>query len=301
MKVTTIYALHCPDTGKVKYVGKSNTPSFRLKRHLKEAQESAATTYKLNWLRDLLRQGKVPCLSILEIVAIENWREREIFWVKYYRDRYKITNSTAGGDGLLEASPEAREKLSKALKGRIHSPEALVKMSEVKKGENNPFYGKRHSKETLKKMSVKQTKENNPQFGKKRSLEARAKASLSMKGRKLSDAHKKKLSETKRGERNPRYGNHTPLSKETRKKISDSKTGVKRKPFTEQALINMSLAQQGEKNANYGKPRSLETKLKISEKLTGQKLSQEHRNSISAGLNRRQNVKQILAVQWGPL
>lgn len=44
---------------------------------------------------------------------------------------------------------------------------------------------------------------------------------------------------------------------------------------------------QGENNPFYGKYHSEETKQKISNTLTGKKLSEEHRKAISEGLKRR--------------
>ena len=62
------------------------------------------------------------------------------------------------------------------------------------------------------------------------------------KGKSLSDEHKNKLSESKKGEKNPNYGK--PLSDITKQK--------------------MSVAHRGEKNFLFGKERLEETKLKIS-------------------------------------
>ena len=64
-------------------------------------------------------------------------------------------------------SAESRKKMSEAKKGennprfgkpawnngKHHSAESLKKMSEVKKGDKNPFFGKHHSAESCKKMS----------------------------------------------------------------------------------------------------------------------------------------------------
>ena len=49
--------------------------------------------------------------------------------------------------------PEVRQKLSKALIGYKHTKETRRKMSESRKGSNNPRYGNPHSEETKRKMS----------------------------------------------------------------------------------------------------------------------------------------------------
>lgn len=62
------------------------------------------------------------------------------------------------------------------------SDETKKKLSEVMKGENNPFYGKHHSEEVRKKLSEAQKGEKNHNYGKQ-----------------FSEETKKKIGETKKG------------------------------------------------------------------------------------------------------
>lgn len=62
---------------------------------------------------------------------------------------------------------------------------------------------------------------------------------------------------------------------EARKKISESKKGKNREPFSKEWRENLSLARQGEKNSRYGVEMSEDTKKKISEKLSGRKADPE--------------------------
>jgi group I intron endonuclease len=71
------------------------------------------------------------------------------------------------------------------------------------KGELNPRWGAHHSEETKRKIGDAQRGEKSPNFGKKASEQTR---------KKLSDAHSRRL----------------PASSETRRKISEAKTGVPR-------------------------------------------------------------------------
>ena len=57
----------------------------------------------------------------------------------------------------------------------------------------------------------------------------------------------------------------------TRRKISEAKTGKKRKPLTEEHKKKISKSQKGEKNHSYGKKASAETKRKLSEARRGEK------------------------------
>ena len=69
------------------------------------------------------------------------------------------------------------------MKDKHHSAETRKKMSESKKGENNPLFGKHHSVEALNKMSESKKGENHPMFGKHRSEETRKKISEANKGK----------------------------------------------------------------------------------------------------------------------
>ena len=69
------------------------------------------------------------------------------------------------------------------MKDKHHSAETRKKMSESKKGENNPLFGKHHSAEALNKMSESKKGENHPMFGKHRSEETRKKISEANKGK----------------------------------------------------------------------------------------------------------------------
>ena len=96
-----------------------------------------------------------------------------------------LHNLTDGGEGISNLSDETRKK-----------------MSEVKKGENNPNYGKIFSEEHRKKLSEARKGENNPNYGKI-----------------FSEEHKRKISEAIKGENHHNYGKT--LSEETRRKIGE--------------------------------------------------------------------------------
>ncbi len=106
--------------------------------------------------------------------------------------------------------------------------------------------------------------------------------SESKKGKKLSEATKKKISISKTGKH---------LSEETKKKISGSMKGKNTYKRTEATKKKMSIAQTGkngpmfgrtgEKHPNYGKHLSEETKKKISESLKGKKHSEETKKKMS--------------------
>ena len=54
--------------------------------------------------------------------------------------------------------------MSEAQKGKQFSEEHKRKLSEGRKGANNPFYGKHHSEETIRKLSDGKKGKNNHQY-----------------------------------------------------------------------------------------------------------------------------------------
>lgn len=79
-KMTYIYALRCPLTGDIRYVGKSNNPELRLQKHM-----SPATNWrKIQWVREVKAEGKRLELVILERVPASNYRKVEDIWIKFF-------------------------------------------------------------------------------------------------------------------------------------------------------------------------------------------------------------------------
>jgi len=78
-----------------------------------------------------------------------------------------LRNKTNGGDGGS---------------GAIRSKEYKKKMSELKRGKNNPRFGKPHSEESKIKMSEAKKGKNHPKYGKSHSELHKSKISKSMEG-----------------------------------------------------------------------------------------------------------------------
>jgi len=140
------------------------------------------------------------------------------------REQYYIDNL----DPEYNIAPKAN--------GSEHSKETKNKMSEALSGENNPMYGEKHSKKTKQKISEIQSGENHPMYGKHHSKEAKEKISKAHEGKKLSEEHRRNISEAMS---NP--------SEETRQKISESHKGLKHSEKTRQ---KMGEARTGKKNPN---------------------------------------------------
>lgn len=125
---------------------------------------------------------------------------------------YNIAN---GGSAVGSVSEQTRVKMSKSHKGKKLSEESKRKLSEKRKGENNPFYGKHHSEETKAKLKIANGGVNGFNYGKHLSEETKAKLSKinkdrfqnkenhPMYGKQHSEETKRKLSESKKGKPNP--------------------------------------------------------------------------------------------------
>lgn len=104
---------------------------------------------------------------ILEETTVALMNERERYWIAEQSPAY---NMTIGGEGCVgvRRSPETRQRMSRAQKGRPRSPEYRAKISASLTGEKNPrygktgdqhpLYGKQHSEETRHKMQASHLK-----------------------------------------------------------------------------------------------------------------------------------------------
>ena len=85
--------------------------------------------------------------------------EREQYWIDYYRSYdtsfgYNISHY-AGRRSGYKTSDETKEKLRQAAIGRIVSAETKERLSKMRQGEQNVFYGKHHTEETKRILSEK--------------------------------------------------------------------------------------------------------------------------------------------------
>jgi group I intron endonuclease len=192
-KIVFIYGLVDPITNELRYIGKSINPKVRLRKHISE--RSIHDSYKDRWLRKIINLGVKPELIIIDEVLITNWQFWESHYIGYYKSLgCKLTNGTNGGD-----EPPST-------KGRKHTAEAKLKMSNTKKGKPIPWLnnGVERSNEHKSNLSKSLRGRVSPNKGEKFSEEYR---------KKLSDAHK-----WQQGENHPMFGKKH--SEETKTKLS---------------------------------------------------------------------------------
>jgi hypothetical protein len=142
-----IYGLICPIRNEIRYIGLTKkTPEKRLSQHLMESKyykrKGKYLNKKHNWLNKLIEMNIEKEIKVVVLEEIEYGNnidilsEREIYWISVYKN---LSNSTDGGEGVLNLSEDARKRISI-----------------TNSGEKNGMYGKRikRTKEQKKKLSL---------------------------------------------------------------------------------------------------------------------------------------------------
>lgn len=120
-KFTFIYGLIDPRNKELRYIGKSDTPQFRLAKHIREAKRSTHL-HRLAWIKGILDDGLIPELILLMQVPTDAWSTIERLLINSLGDsNYNLTNMADGGLGGSTArgqkrSREARRNISLGLK-----------------------------------------------------------------------------------------------------------------------------------------------------------------------------------------
>jgi hypothetical protein len=123
-----IYGLVDPDSGEVRYVGRSMSGLDRPRQHrCPSVLRKDGGTHKAAWVRSLLKRGKTYGIAVLyRAPTREGLDEAEIFWIAELRRRgHDLTNLAVGGGGggLGPVTADHRRKISEALRGKGKSPE----------------------------------------------------------------------------------------------------------------------------------------------------------------------------------
>lgn len=172
-----IYALKEPDTGEIRYIGKTCDITTRLVRHLSEARRSRDKSHRIFWFKSLLSRGLQPHLEILDEVPFEHWQQWEVAYIEFFQEcSCNLVNGTPGGGG------------------------------NVMRGETHPMFGKHHSEAVRQKMGDAQRGKKGNNFGKHHSESSKQKLRQARLGKRHSEATRLKISISLSGERNPMFG-----------------------------------------------------------------------------------------------
>jgi hypothetical protein len=120
MKTKFIYTLSDPNTGLVRYIGKTKNVEKRLKSHLNN-NSLINSTKKNNWIISLLRNKQLPIIEVVGEVPSEDIDFYEIFYISLFKTwGFDLLNGTDGGDGY-DWSGRKHSDYSK-IKNKINSP-----------------------------------------------------------------------------------------------------------------------------------------------------------------------------------
>lgn len=186
MKTSGIYGIFNIVNGKV-LVGSSSKVRTRLKQHklLAKRNKHLNPHFQSAWNK----YGKMSFeFRILELCPENMLIQREDAWMEYYNSTHNCFGYNMQNASRTFISEEIRKNMSKAGKGKIITPEwrkhmsegqrgkvhlsekAKKKLSEMRKGKLNPFYGRKHTKETITKCTFIAAK--NPMYGKHHTKES---------------------------------------------------------------------------------------------------------------------------------
>lgn len=115
MEKTKLYVLTDPDTDEIRYVGITlRKLNERLNGHLSDVRNRPELNHhKINWIKKVLKGGKIPKIVLVkEYETLEEAKQAEIDFIAKYKEEYKLTNATIGGDHLGNRS-HSRESILK--------------------------------------------------------------------------------------------------------------------------------------------------------------------------------------------
>jgi GIY-YIG catalytic domain len=141
-----IYCLRDPRTMDIRYVGVTENPVIRLRHHW--CNTEGRETHRGRWIQQLRNAGSKPIMEFLEEnIPIEEWPEREMYWIAKCRSEgCPLTNSTDGGVGVKahhkRALPEGvankGAKCSEKVKAHWDSMTPEQKTERMSKSLNRP-------------------------------------------------------------------------------------------------------------------------------------------------------------------
>ena len=140
--MTKIYTLSDPITNTIMYVGKTKARlSARMGGHYHCSRHG--NTPRDVWIKQLKDNNLKPIYNIIEDVPDEIWREKEIYWIAFYKNiNPNLKNLTVGGEGVTgyirteESKISMSERQSKKVYQLDKNYKILNKYSSCKEAEN---------------------------------------------------------------------------------------------------------------------------------------------------------------------
>lgn len=271
MSIIGIYSIKNLINGKV-YVGSSSDIRKRWSTHKRMLDNNEH--YNEHLQKSWNKYGEKNFdFKIIEHTDLDTLLKREQYWIDFYgsNDYKKGFNmcEVAGSVLGLKWSETARKRHSERIKGRKHTDETKLKISESHKGKKMNFKDE-HLQYLSERMKGK-IGDKNPFFGKKHTDETKYKIRTSKLGSTTSERQKESV----------RISNATrAISDETRRKISESK---KKENLSKETRDKLSNANKGSNNPNSKLTEDdvKEIKIMLKNKVTQQKIADKFNVSRS--------------------
>lgn len=133
-RICVVYGLFAKSDEIIRYVGQTVVgANARLRGHLKRARISKTPVHRDYWIRSVIAAGDEVGIVVLQDPAERDTSERE--WISLLKSQgADLVNLTAGGDGMLDAPPELRKRISDSVKKLWESAEYRAKAAGSRKG-----------------------------------------------------------------------------------------------------------------------------------------------------------------------
>ena len=118
-KTVYIYSLSHPTTKEIRYIGKANDISKRLKGHLNKSKTS--NTHFHNWIKSITNIGLIPIIKIVKTTNESNWCEDEKRAILDFRNNGCNLLNIAEGGNMPFCSKEQRAINGRNVANTIHS------------------------------------------------------------------------------------------------------------------------------------------------------------------------------------
>jgi hypothetical protein len=109
-----IYALVHPNTGLIRYIGKTATGlNTRLNGHIAKSKRKNTPVNK--WVHQLLERGIRPAIVLIKAYKRGSWGKAERYWIRHYRRTYKLLNVCDGGNGAANVKTDLLNQIESYL------------------------------------------------------------------------------------------------------------------------------------------------------------------------------------------
>jgi hypothetical protein len=122
MGLVFIYSLSCPETGRVRYIGKANSMRDRLQTHIRDSRKGTRPVCR--WVHALLARNMAPVMAIVCESDTEAWEEDECDLIAEYRRVFPdLLNVADGGKAPAQSYTQRAKNGRTAAQVRVATPE----------------------------------------------------------------------------------------------------------------------------------------------------------------------------------